>query len=35
MVWIVSDPVIPRGELSQVSMNPDSVSEYKVITCVA
>jgi hypothetical protein len=31
----VSDPVIPRGELSQVSMNPDSVSEYKVITSVA
>src|SRR5262245_41439289 len=31
----VSDPVIPRGELSQVLMNPDSVSEYKVITSVA
>jgi len=31
----VSDPVIPRGELSQVSMNPDSVSEYRVITSVA
>src|SRR5687768_5726398 len=31
----VSDPVIPRGELSQVLMNPDSVSEYRVITSVA
>jgi hypothetical protein len=31
----VSDPVNPRGELSQVSMNPDSVSEYRVITSVA
>jgi hypothetical protein len=31
----VSDPVIPRGELSQVMMNPDSVSEYRVITSVA
>src|ERR1051325_11797587 len=31
----VSDPVIPRGELSQVGMNPDSLSEYKVITSVA
>src|ERR1051326_7882732 len=31
----VSDPVIPRGELSQVGMNPDSVSEYRVITSVA
>src|SRR5689334_5905465 len=31
----VSDPVIPRGELSQVLMNPDAVSEYRVITSVA
>ena len=31
----VSDPVIPRGELSQVGMNPDALSEYKVITSVA
>jgi Carboxypeptidase regulatory-like domain/TonB dependent receptor len=31
----VTDPVIPRGELSQVGMNPDSLSEYKVITSVA
>src|ERR1043165_5897414 len=31
----VTDPVIPRGELSQVSMNPDSISEYRVITSVA
>ena len=31
----VSDPVIPRGELSQVGMNPDSISEYRVITSVA
>ncbi len=31
----VSDPVIPRGELSQVMMNPDSVGEYRVITSVA
>ncbi|MFN7924769.1 MAG: carboxypeptidase regulatory-like domain-containing protein [Bryobacteraceae bacterium] len=30
----VSDPVIPRGELSQVLINPDSVSEYRVITSV-
>ena len=31
----VSDPVIPRGEVSQVGMNPDSLSEYRVITSVA
>jgi hypothetical protein len=31
----VSDPVIPRGELSQVGMNPDSIGEYRVITSVA
>lgn len=31
----VSDPVIPRGELSQVLMNPDSVGEYRVITSTA
>ena len=31
----VSDPVIPRGELSQVNMNPDSIAEYRVITSVA
>ncbi len=31
----ISDPVIPRGELSQVLMNPDSISEYRVITSVA
>ncbi len=31
----VSDPVIPRGELSHVLLNPDSVSEYRVITSVA
>jgi hypothetical protein len=31
----VSDPVIPRGELSQVLMNPDSIGEYRVITSVA
>jgi len=31
----VSDPVIPRGELSHVLINPDSVSEYRVITSVA
>src|SRR5262249_13558202 len=28
----VSDPVIPRGEVSQVGMNPDAISEYRVIT---
>jgi hypothetical protein len=31
----VSDPVIPRGELSQVLMNPDGIGEYRVITSVA
>ena len=31
----VSDPVIPRGELAHVLLNPDSVSEYRVITSVA
>ncbi|MEK7407680.1 MAG: TonB-dependent receptor [Acidobacteriota bacterium] len=31
----ISDPVIPRGELSHVLLNPDSVSEYRVITSVA
>jgi hypothetical protein len=31
----VSDPVIPRGELSHVLLNPDSVSEYRVITSTA
>jgi hypothetical protein len=31
----VSDPVIPRGELSQVGMNPDAIGEYRVITSVA
>jgi len=31
----VSDPVIPRGELAHVLINPDSVSEYRVITSVA
>ncbi|MBM3812112.1 MAG: carboxypeptidase regulatory-like domain-containing protein [Acidimicrobiia bacterium] len=31
----ITDPVIPRGELSQVLMNPDSISEYRVITSVA
>src|SRR2546428_231054 len=31
----VTDPVIPRGELSQVGMNPDALSEYRVITSVA
>ncbi len=31
----ITDPVIPRGELSHVLLNPDSVSEYRVITSVA
>ncbi len=31
----VTDPVIPNGAASQVSMNPDSVGEYKVITSLA
>ncbi|MBI3698786.1 MAG: TonB-dependent receptor [Acidobacteria bacterium] len=31
----VSDPVIPRGELAHVLINPDSASEYRVITSVA
>jgi hypothetical protein len=30
----VSDPVIPRGELSQALINPDSIGEYRVITSV-
>ncbi len=31
----ISDPVIPRGELSNMLINPDSISEYRVITSVA
>jgi hypothetical protein len=31
----ITDPVIPRGELSHVLLNPDSISEYRVITSVA
>src|SRR5438128_2525911 len=31
----VSDPVIPRGELAHVLINPDSIGEYRVITSVA
>jgi hypothetical protein len=31
----ISDPVIPRGELSNFLINPDSISEYRVITSVA
>jgi len=31
----ISDPVIPRGELSHVQINPDAISEYRVITSVA
>jgi len=31
----VSDPVIPRGELSHVLINPDAIQEYRVVTSVA
>jgi hypothetical protein len=31
----ITDPVIPNGAASQVSMNPDSVGEYRVITNLA
>ena len=31
----ITDPVIPNGAASQVSMNPDSIGEYRVITSLA
>jgi hypothetical protein len=31
----ITDPVIPNGAAAQVSMNPDSIGEYRVITNLA